>query len=205
MLELPIGCIFCYPSPVCPEGFMPCDGRELSKMTYSQLYKLIGGTWGETAATFCLPDLRGQFVRGWDDGDGVDPDSGADNVRQFGSEQTDTFQGHGHELYIDGEMSEYSLPIDQKTIEYRKGDFSVSFSKVLSRSEVDSIKKHIEYAANRLGIRMDTLLKACGLNHSHKLPEIKVKDALSSTFQKVRTSVETRPKNVALMYCIKVV
>jgi len=36
--------------------------------------------------------------------------------------------------------------------------------------------------------------------HRHELPEIKVKDASNSTFQKVRVSTETRPKNVALMY-----
>lgn len=203
-MELPIGCIFCYPSPVCPEGFLPCDGRELSKTTYSQLYKLIGGTWGETATTFCLPDLRGQFVRGWDDGDGVDPDSGADNVRKFGSEQTDTFQGHGHELYIDGEMSECSLPFNKNTIEYKKGDSSASFSTILSPSEIDSINRKMEYVASQFGF-LKKLVKDFGLKHSHRLPEMKVKDAQSSTFQKVRTSVETRPKNVALMYCIKVV
>jgi hypothetical protein len=42
-----------------------------------------------------------------------------------------------------------------------------------------------------------------GIKHSHKLPEIKVGKATSGSFQEVRTSVETRPKNVALRYCIK--
>ena len=37
-MELPIGSIICYPSTICPEGFMPCDGRELSKQAYPELY-----------------------------------------------------------------------------------------------------------------------------------------------------------------------
>lgn len=45
MMELPIGSIFCYPSPICPDVFLPYDGRELSKSAYRELYVLIGDTW----------------------------------------------------------------------------------------------------------------------------------------------------------------
>ena len=53
---------------------------------------MIGATFGEGdgETTFNLPDLRGEFIRGWDDTRNVDVD------RPFGSIQEDVFQGHGH-------------------------------------------------------------------------------------------------------------
>lgn len=211
MSEIPIGCIFCYPSPICPEGFLPCDGRELSKSMYPELYKLIKGTWGETGKTFFLPDLRGQFVRGWDDGNGVDPESGADSIRKFGSEQADTFQGHAHDLSVNGMMSESELHLKSKSIEYGTNSIqsnnTTSFNVVLTPSEQKSELERIERVKQGFLGSFIGLLAKFGSNkitHRHELPEIKVKDASNSTFQKVRVSTETRPKNVALMYCIKV-
>lgn len=209
MNELPIGCIFCYPSPICPDGFLPCDGRELSKNTYHELYKLIKGTWGETSKTFFLPDLRGLFVRGWDEEGNVDPE------REFGSEQDDAIQGHGHELSIKGEISESVLYYDTKTISYGTNTIasneSISFNSILTPSEhqtqVESIKKIVQQCGTLFGniVRgMSSRLSDIGIKHKHELPDIEVKDAISSTYQKVRISVETRPKNIALMYCIKV-
>lgn len=46
---------------------------------------------GDGATTFNLPDLRGEFLRGWDDGRGVDAG------RVFGSTQLDALQGHTHQ------------------------------------------------------------------------------------------------------------
>lgn len=45
---------------------------------------------GDGATTFNLPDLRGEFLRGWDDGRGVD------YGRVFGSVQMDDFKSHDH-------------------------------------------------------------------------------------------------------------
>jgi microcystin-dependent protein len=50
--------------------------------------------WGST--TFPIPDLRGEFVRGWDDGRGVDTN------RVFGSSQTDEIKTHNHSLLQNG-------------------------------------------------------------------------------------------------------
>lgn len=135
MNGIPIGCVLCFATQKYPDDFLPCDGRELSKSVYRELYTVIGDTWGETTSTFFLPDLRGQFVRGWDDGNGVDPESGADSVRKFGSEQADTFQGHAHDLSINGVMSESELHLKSKSIEYGtntiQSNNTVSFNEVL--------------------------------------------------------------------------
>lgn len=57
-----------------PQGWLLCDGAEVSRTTYSRLYSLIGDQYGagDGTATFNVPDLRGEFLRGWDNGRGID-------------------------------------------------------------------------------------------------------------------------------------
>ena len=78
-----IGFVAYYCSETVPNGWLVCDGSEISVQNYKKLYDVIGVTFGgdATAGTFCLPDLRGEFIRGFDDGRGVD------NNRNFGSSQ----------------------------------------------------------------------------------------------------------------------
>ncbi|MGE4169566.1 MAG: phage tail protein [Candidatus Margulisiibacteriota bacterium] len=48
-------------------GWIPCDGRSLSRTTFARLYERIGTTWGAVDGThFSVPDLRGYFLRGLD-------------------------------------------------------------------------------------------------------------------------------------------
>lgn len=47
-----------------PAGWLLCDGKNLSKTGFTELYKAIGNTWGESGNTFKLPDLQGLFLRG---------------------------------------------------------------------------------------------------------------------------------------------
>lgn len=48
------------------DRWLPCDGRELSKTNYAELYGIIGKTYGEDEpkGTFRIPDYRGEFLRG---------------------------------------------------------------------------------------------------------------------------------------------
>lgn len=58
-----------------PIGYLVCDGSAVSRTTYPELYNAIGNLYGagNGTTTFNLPDFRGEFVRGVDDGRGVDP------------------------------------------------------------------------------------------------------------------------------------
>jgi microcystin-dependent protein len=69
-----------------PSGFLKADGTAVSRTTYANLFAAVGTTFGvgDNSTTFNLPDLRGEFVRGWDDGRGVD------SGRVFGSAQAAT-------------------------------------------------------------------------------------------------------------------
>jgi hypothetical protein len=78
-----------YHNNVPPAGWLKCNGALLSRASYQRLFAVIGtvhNIGGETALQFRLPDYRGEFVRGFDDGRGIDPG------RAFGSYQADALQ-----------------------------------------------------------------------------------------------------------------
>ncbi|SEF19456.1 MULTISPECIES: phage tail protein [unclassified Variovorax] len=78
-----------------PPGWLKANGAAVSRTAYAALFAAIGTTFGagNGTTTFNLPDLRGEFPRGWDDGRGVD------TGRVFGSSQLDAFQGFGLKVY----------------------------------------------------------------------------------------------------------
>lgn len=78
-----IGFISFYCAKEPPSGWLICDGRDINRETYSLLYERIGESFGsgDGSTTFNLPDLRGEFIRGFDNGKGTDKN------RVFGSRQ----------------------------------------------------------------------------------------------------------------------
>lgn len=91
-LSMPTGSIITYPVNNIPSGFLECNGASLSKTTYANLFAKIGTTYGSTDTTFKLPDLRGEFIRGFDNGRGID------SGRTIGSYQADALKAHTHEF-----------------------------------------------------------------------------------------------------------
>ena len=66
-ISLPIGSILRYAGTSLPTNFLWCDGSDYSSSldsTTSNLFKVIGGTYGFTATTFSVPDLRSTFPIG---------------------------------------------------------------------------------------------------------------------------------------------
>lgn len=76
-----------------PPGWLECNGALLSRTNYAALFLEIGTTWGagDGVTTFAIPDLRGEFVRGFDNGRGID------TGRVFGSNQNSIVGVHNHE------------------------------------------------------------------------------------------------------------
>ncbi|ELZ9636335.1 TPA: tail fiber protein [Proteus mirabilis] len=60
----PVGSPIPWPSPTAPSGYLICQGQTFNKATYPKL--AVAYPLGK------LPDLRGEFIRGWDNGRGVD-------------------------------------------------------------------------------------------------------------------------------------
>ena len=70
----PAGTVAYIAGSAAPAGWLKANGAEVSRTTYAPLFAAIGTRYGagNGTSTFNLPDLRGEFVRGWDDGRGVD-------------------------------------------------------------------------------------------------------------------------------------
>ena len=91
---VPAGSVFTFATTTVPSGYLECNGAAVSRSTYATLFSAISTTWGvgDGSSTFNLPDLRGQFVRGWDNSAGVD------SGRSFASSQSDQNKQHNHSL-----------------------------------------------------------------------------------------------------------
>lgn len=96
--------------------WMECDGRLLDgdiNGPYYNLYELIGTTYnqpGDPAGFFRIPDLRGQFIRGWS-GAGPNPTPSAlDPLRTFASTQGSAYKQHCHAVSDPGHIHQFALP-----------------------------------------------------------------------------------------------
>lgn len=91
----PVGTVIFVAQSTAPTGYLKANGAAISRVTYATLFAAIGTTFGvgDGSTTFNLPDLRGEFVRGWDDARGVD------GGRTFGSAQADDLKSHTHPTY----------------------------------------------------------------------------------------------------------
>ena len=114
-LSLPVGSLIYYAGSVAPAGYLEANGALLSRTTYAALFAAIGIIYnaGDGITTFGLPDLRGEFIRGWDNGRGTDAG------RVIGSWQGDEFKSHTHDLksIVKGSKLNLSLVGSQVTDE----------------------------------------------------------------------------------------
>lgn len=87
-----VGNVSLFATATPPTGWLKANGAAINRTTYAALFAAIGTTFGagDGSTTFNVPDLRGEFVRGWDDGRGLD------TGRVFGSAQLDQFENHTH-------------------------------------------------------------------------------------------------------------
>lgn len=152
---LPVGSIVAFPVDAPPPGFLELDNSVKSSATYPDLSAYLGGKFNkgdEGVGNFRLPEARGEFLRGWDHGRGVDAG------RAVGGYQLDALQNIAGTF--DGN-------VDIKTATGVFGTANPSGA--------------ITGTANSTGF------------HSVFFDASKV----------ARTSTETRPRNFAVMWCIK--
>lgn len=84
--KAPEGMVSAFARATAPAGWLKANGAAVSRTAYANLFAAIGTTFGagDGFNTFNLPDLRGEFIRGWDDARGID------GGRAFGSWQKGT-------------------------------------------------------------------------------------------------------------------
>jgi microcystin-dependent protein len=95
----PVGTVAPMARLTAPDGWLAADGQSILKASFPDLYSAIGDTFklgGDPANEFRVPDLRGEFIRGFDAGRGVDVG------RAWGSGQTPMVGPHTHPLQVVG-------------------------------------------------------------------------------------------------------
>ena len=81
---LPVGVPVPWPLATPPTGWLKCNGAAFSAEEYPELAKVY--------PTNKLPDLRGEFIRGWDDGRGIDTGRSILSIQGYATED------HAHGL-----------------------------------------------------------------------------------------------------------
>ena len=175
----PIGTIQAFAFESLPYGWLMCNGQSLKINDYPQLYNAIGISFGgDGKDVFNVPDLRSKFVRGWDE-----------RVRKLGSYEDDALQGHIHAQSCSKSGDHYH----QIGYHHYKTCEANTFYSTYEHKHVwdydDKINKKGNYKTSKEG------------NHKHDIT-IGV-PCSADDYGKIRVDIETRPKNVALLYCIK--
>ncbi|QEY65809.1 tail fiber protein [Metapseudomonas lalkuanensis] len=189
-----------------PAGWLKANGAAVSRATYARLFAAIGTFYGEGdgKSTFNLPDLRGEFIRGWDDARGLDTN------RALGSIQAPMLGSHGHTATaaIDGAHAH--------TISGSAAGVSTSY--------LSQVRQVAGGAAAAIGI--PTLGESAAgvmvdghsisgpyalrftnspMAHAHDVGGTAIAAGAHSHAITVNANGghETRPRNVALLHCIK--
>ncbi|MBD3643534.1 MAG: tail fiber protein [Alcanivorax sp.] len=104
-----IGKVDTWPVESLPRGWLVCDGSAVSRTTYAELFARYGTIYGngDGSTTFNLPDYRGEFLRGWDNGAGIDPDAATRTDRgdgttgdNVGTKQLGQNEAHDHNFGV---------------------------------------------------------------------------------------------------------
>jgi microcystin-dependent protein len=148
----PAGVIQYFALQTAPEGWLEANGAVVSRSQYANLFAAISTTFGvgDGSATFKLPDLRGEFIRGFDNGRGVD------TGRTLGSTQAEGTRAHAH-------------PIETNYNDYYAGTGNGGPFRLTGNDGTVATDGHSDF----------------------------ITSTMSST------GSETRPRNVALLACIK--
>jgi microcystin-dependent protein len=97
-----------YGGNTAPTSYLKANGALVNRTAYASLFAAIGTTFGagDNSTTFALPDLRGEFLRGWDDSRGIDVG------RSFGTGQAANIASHTHSASDSGHSHGASTSVD---------------------------------------------------------------------------------------------
>jgi len=115
---VPAGAIVAFAMAAVPAGYLKANGAAVSRTAYANLFASLGTYYGggDGVSTFNLPDLRGRFVRGLDEGAGVDPGRG------LGTHQNSQNASHTHSASSDAQ-GEHSHGLTMGYTDLDSGNF----------------------------------------------------------------------------------
>lgn len=208
----PPGLFGLFATPTPPAGWLRMNGAALSRLTYSNLYAAIGTMYGAPdSSTFAIPDVRGEFIRCLDDGRGVDPGRGIGNWQgasfqshwhggtalfvgdhaHGASAWTDVQGWHGHAVVDNGHLH----PLGFGVISDQPGGgppwASIGGNPSAYRYQTAAATANIGIAGDGLHAHNVGVSIGAAGGHQH---------AIQTDWQ---GGTETRPRNIALLACIK--
>lgn len=215
--QSPTGKIAAFARTSAPAGWLKANGAAVSRTAYADLFAAMGVTFGagDGFTTFNLPDLRGEFIRGLDDGRGVD------SSRAMGSAQASALGTHNHtgETGANGDHihtatsgssgahthtvtgttnsagahTHGGVPLRDNT--YELGGNNRALFSPMTAGSTDSAGAHTHTV---------TGTAASSGSHNHTVT-VETAGAHTHTFITNSTGgAETRPRNIALLYCVKI-
>lgn len=118
-----VGCIYMYGGSVAPSGFLLCDGSAVSRTTYSELFSVIGTTYGvgDGSTTFNLPLMEGRVVIGVSGSYALGTTGGTESVTLTEEElpaHYHTIPSHGHTSTIKATTPALAHTITQPAFTY---------------------------------------------------------------------------------------
>lgn len=234
----PAGLVGHFARTTAPSGWLKANGAAISRTAYADLFAAIGTTFGagDGFNTFNLPDLRGEFIRGWDDGRGVD------GGRTLGSGQSGALQSHSHtgSAAADGSHSHSGSAASGGSHNHSASSGSAGNHAHSASTDTQGAHTHSGIVATRLGphnpngfeegrgtpdwhvsgigsagAHAHNVTVAAAGEHSHAVSvgsggahEHTLSIASAGTHSHTITiaaagGAETRPRNIALLACIK--
>ena len=148
-----------------PSGWLKANGAAVSRTTYAALFAAIGTTFGagDGRTTFNLPDLRGEFIRGLDDGRNIDRE------RRLGTAQGDAIRN------ITGKLDGSAMGSGNQVLE----------GKMIASGAIGTTYQQRQWSGDQGGWGEQSV--SFDFDASRVVP----------------TANENRPRNVALLACIK--
>lgn len=188
--SVPAGAVSAFARNTAPDGWLKANGAAVSRTAYAALFAAIGTTFGagDGSTTFNLPDLRGEFIRGWDDGRGVD------SGRAFGSAQGDQNKQHSHTGTAQSDGAHTHTGSTNTT-----GAHTHDIAR--NAPGTGSVQTFSFGAATGVTNQPNAALSAG--NHSHTVTINSGGDHTHNLSINNEGGNEARPRNIALLYCIK--
>ncbi|XLQ19853.1 MAG: tail fiber protein [Candidatus Moraniibacteriota bacterium] len=186
---VPAGTVVAFATNSCPTNYISAEGQEISRAGYPDLYTILGDTYGsgDGSTTFDIPDYRGQFLRGWDNGAGTDPDAASRTDRGDGT------TGDVVGSMQDGQNEAHLHSVDPpSTSTNSTGNHRHSISGATPSGGAGTLRVAIGLTTTTLNTGYTNYAGA----HTHTVDIAAFNSANSG-------GNETRPTNINVLYCIK--
>ena len=193
---VPIGSVFCIAHTSVPSGYVECNGASIPNGTgtvngvtanFASLRALIGAN---------LPDLRGEFIRGYDNGRGVD------SGRNMLQAQSSQFGQHNHSVSASSSGSVGDHRHNYAFAQASNGGVGNNFggSDITNVSQSGGRLAELEQSGGNDG--QD--LRGYTATTDNTQPSLTVSTSINQNNQGgTSNSSETRPRSIAMMYIIK--